>query len=88
MAFERENFARQSTCGTNAAPVLWTYRSEDDDKSDIDDAGYFDDVARELTEGDIIFIHGDDGAQVVYVSDITLTNANQVTVASMDTTVA
>lgn len=53
MAFTRDSFARSSYHSNSNVPVTWNYKTNDT-QADVNTAGYFNALSREVHVGDII----------------------------------
>lgn len=58
MAFDRTKFARSSAHANADVPVTWNYKT-DDTVADVNTAGYFNAVAKEVNVGDLIYAYCD-----------------------------
>lgn len=77
MAFTRANFCAASSQANNSAPRLWMYRTTDT-TADCNTSGYFNDVANELTVGDLIYAHTDTDGTPGYIMFPVVSNASGV----------
>lgn len=58
MSFTRASFARSSGHANSDVPTTWNYKTNDT-VADVNTAGYFNDVAGEVSVGDLIYAYCD-----------------------------
>ena len=78
MAFDRTNWS--AIGGQNKkglAPAMWSYTSTDA-KTDIDGAGYFNDVSDDVSVGDIIYSWASTGGTATASWHVVVSNASGV----------
>ena len=83
MSFNIEYFGRLSSSGNSNLPVLWGYRTADDEAA-VETAGYFNEVADLLSVGDRILIHLDsDGTDTSEETWVTAIASGVVTIQGL-----
>lgn len=83
MAFTLSSFARGSSHANSDAPVIWVYRTNDNEAT-VEGAGYFNAVAGEVSVGDTIFIHLDaDGSDTMEQTWVTANTGSVVTIQGL-----
>jgi len=80
MAFNKDGLNLVAGSKAGNAPQIWTYKS-DDLGSDIDGAGYFNDVAGLLKVGDLMYIHADADSTATF--GLAVVNSNTGTVVDI-----
>lgn len=63
MAFISSNFQKISSSLNDAEPRMWSYSSEADSLEDIKVISYFQDVAEQVTVGDVVYVRVSNGEQ-------------------------
>ena len=78
MAFSRTGWnAMGGQSMKGSAPAMWSYTSTDA-KTDIDGAGYFNDVSDDVTVGDIIYSWASTGGTATACWHVVVSNASGV----------